>query len=75
MNSRGAEVERSEVREWRVAQVRRLTAVDGILGASVPRARSVVRNMAQTPRSGPPSDAPVTWPAAPARLIVVRWYW
>ena len=28
INSRGAEVERSEVREWRVTQVRRLTAVD-----------------------------------------------
>ena len=28
INSRGAEVERSEVREWRVTQTRRLTAID-----------------------------------------------
>ena len=80
INSRGAGVERSEVREWRVTQVRRLTAIDRDLGASVPRARSVLRNTEHSPRSGPPSDAPANWPAAPARRIAVgavcwcRWW-
>ena len=73
INSRGAEVERSEVREWRVTQVRRLTAIDRDSRrerSEGAQCRSQYGTLSEERAS---ERAPANRPAAPARLIAVGW--
>jgi hypothetical protein len=75
INSRGAEVERSEVREWRVTQARRLTAIDRDFGASVPRAPGNVTDTKRTSEGRASERAPVDLARAPARRKAVGRCW
>ena len=75
INSRGAEVERSEVREWRERKCDGSPPLTGILGASVPRARSAWQHGTHSEERASERCAR-NRPAAPARMIaVVRCWW